>query len=106
MANNHNNSLNSSVRRHVKNKHSNELNQVFEALFQQPQTMKELDRRTGIMRESICRYCANLRKQGRLYYVRRRRCRITGYPHVWELTTDPAKAAKESIQLALFSNGF
>lgn len=105
MANNHNNSLNSSGRRHGKNKHFNELNQVFEALFQEPQTMKELDRRTGIMRESICRYCGILRKQGLLHYVRQRRCRITGHPRVWELTTDPAKATKESIQLALFSNG-
>jgi len=80
-----------------------QLKLVHDSLFNTPQTMKELDRAIGVMRESICWYCRTLRLQNKLYKVRRRRCNVTGHPHVWELTTDAKKAGKQQrSQLNLF----
>lgn len=96
-------SLNSNVTGQGKNKRLAELEKVKVALFEKPQTMKELDKAIGVMRESICWYCRTLRKNNQLFKVRRRRCAITGYPHVWELTTDPNKTlSPTSSQLNLF----
>ena len=103
MTDKNNNGLNDAVNQHPKDKHLAELERVKKALFEKPQTMKEVDISIGVMRESICRHCGKLRQLNQLYRVRQRRCNITGYPKVWELTTDPNKALKQDCsQLNLF----
>lgn len=78
-----------------------ELNRVDKAFFDVPSTMKEVDRRIGVMRESICRYCAKLRKQDKLYPISKRICNVTGHLAI-EWTTNPEMAPKGSQQLDLF----
>lgn len=90
-------------KRRSEDKYLAELEKVYRALFDQPQTMKELDQKIGVMRESICWYCRALRLSNRLYKVRQRVCKVTKYPTVWELTTDPNKAINPiTSQLKLF----
>lgn len=61
---------------------------VYEAFYDEPRTMKEVDVITGIMRENICRYCATLRQRERIYPVGERKCSITGHTAIlW--TTNP-----------------
>lgn len=76
---------------HEDNHLSDQLTRVYDSFFNEPQTMKEVDRATGIMRENICRYCRVLRKDNRLYPIRKRLCRVTKH-RATEYTTDPAKA--------------
>ena len=103
MENNQLNSPNFLHKGRGKDKHLVELEKVYKSLFEKPQTMKEVDKAIGVMRESICWYCRSLRKANKLFKVRQRKCTVTGYPHVWELTTNPAKAPKHSLtQQTLF----
>ena len=74
---------------------------VYNALMENPMTMKELDIYTGVMRENICRYVQYLLEQGKIAVVRKRRCKITGYPLVNEYTANPDLFPK-SNQLKLF----
>lgn len=78
-----------------------ELKKVYEAFYQKPKTMKEVDKETGIMRESICWYCKELRSQGKLHPVRKRVCSVTKYDHVTEWTSNPNDIPK-SNQLKMF----
>lgn len=98
----HNNGLNDSNNSPKDNRLA-ELEKVKKALFEKPQTMKELDIAIKVMRESICWYCRKLRQLKQLYKIRQRKCNVTGYPYVWELTTDPNKAPKQDCsQINLF----
>jgi|ERR1700757_524943 len=65
------------------------LQQVYEAFYKRPLTMKEVDKSIGIMRESVCRYVDMLRKKKQIVAVKKRRCTITGHPKVIEWTTNP-----------------
>ena len=103
MTDKNNNGLNDSEDQQPKDKHLAELKKVKDALFDTPQTMKELDIAIKVMRESICWYCRTLRRLNQLYKVRQRRCNITGHPKVWELTTDPNKAPKQDCSQLNFS---
>lgn len=78
-----------------------ELNRVEKAFFETPSTMKEVDRRIGVMRESICRYCAKLRKQDKLYPICKRICNVTGHLAI-EWTTNIALVPPRPIQTELF----
>ena len=55
----------------------NQFDIVCNAFFNEPQTMKEVDVLTGIMRENICRYVQFLRKQKSIFVVKKRKCNIT-----------------------------
>lgn len=61
------------------NRFLSQLQKVYNSFFQSPKTMKEADFDCGVMRESICRYCATLRKEGRLFEIEKRDCKITGH---------------------------
>lgn len=78
-----------------------QLKRVYQAFKEKPMTMKEADIYTGIMRENICRYVNTLLEQGRIAERRKRRCKITGYPHVKEYTGNPNLFPK-SNQTKLF----
>ena len=78
-----------------------QLLKVYNAFKVKPMTMKEADVFTGVMRENICRYVDTLLEQGRIAVIRKRKCRVTGYPYVNEYTADPELFPK-SNQLKLF----
>jgi len=78
-----------------------ELNRVDKAFLDEPSTMKEIDKRIGVMRESVCRYCAKLRKQDKLYPIRKRICNVTGHLAI-EWTTNAALVPPRPKQLDLF----
>ena len=79
---------------------TDQLNVIFNAFFESPKTMKEVDKETGVMRESICRRVKTLRIQRKIFLLGYRKCKITGRK-AGIYTTDPALIPK-SNQLELF----
>lgn len=78
-----------------------QLNKVFNAFFEFPKTMKEVDFETTVMRENICRYVRTLRIENRIALVGYRKCKATGNPKVGIYTTNPELFPK-SNQLTMF----
>jgi hypothetical protein len=78
-----------------------QLNKVFNAFFEFPKTMKEVDLETTVMRENICRYVRTLRNENRIELVGYRKCKVTGNPKVGIYTTNPELFPK-SNQLTMF----
>ena len=66
-----------------------QLKKVFNAFFEFPKTMKEVDIETSVMRENICRYVRTLRNENRIALVSYRKCKITGNNKVGTYTTNP-----------------
>lgn len=66
-----------------------QLLKVYNALKVRPMTMKEVDVFTGVMRENICRYINVLQSQGKVTFIKKRRCSITGSSLVNEYTANP-----------------
>ena len=83
------------------NDFDSQLERVNQSFFESPKTMKEVDKSIGIMRESICRYCAKLRKQDKLFPIRKRLCSVTSH-NATEWTTNPALIPIRPEQLSLF----
>ena len=82
------------------NEFQNQRKIVYQSFFENPQTMKEVDKSTGIMRENICWHCRELRKQNLLFKTRKRLCKITKH-RATEWTTNP-NLVPTDIQLNLF----
>jgi hypothetical protein len=78
-----------------------QLQVVFRAFYEKPRTMKEVFNRTGILREFICWYCRQLRNTGRLYFIKKRKCSITG-EWVKEFTTNEKFVPECTKQYKLF----
>lgn len=78
-----------------------QLNAVFNAFFEQPRTMKEVYVHTGVLREFVCWYCRELRLSGRLHFIKKRKCSITGQ-WVNEYTTNEKLVPEFPKQLQLF----
>ncbi|MFA9191359.1 hypothetical protein AAGV28_08270 [Flavobacterium sp. FZUC8N2.13] len=78
-----------------------QLNVVFNAFFEYPKTMKEVDKETNVMRESICRHVKTLRAKNQIALVGFRKCNITGHGKVGIYTTNP-DLFPVSNQLKLF----
>jgi len=78
-----------------------QLKAVYNALFEQPRTMKEVFVCTGVLREFVCWYCHELRLSGRLYFIKKRRCSITG-EWVKEFTTNEKFVSEFPKQLKMF----
>lgn len=74
---------------------------VFNAFFESPKTMKEVDQETNIMRENICRYVRDFRNKNKIALVGYRKCTVTGHAKVGIYTTNPDLFPK-SNQLKLF----
>lgn len=74
---------------------------VYEALSKKAMTMLEAELQTGVRRESICRYVGKLKEANRIAVRKIRKCSITGYPYVQELTTNP-DLFPQSNQLKMF----
>lgn len=77
-----------------------QLKKVYKSFFNKPQTMKEVDVSTGVIRENICWHCRELRKQNILFPTKKRYCRITKH-RATEWTTNP-ELIPTSPQLKLF----
>jgi hypothetical protein len=88
---------------HEDNHLSDQLSRVFDAFYEQPRTMKETDIATGVMRENICWYCRTLRKENKLFPIRKRYCKVTNH-RAFEYTTNPS-LVPENLQLSLFQYG-
>lgn len=88
-------------RRGKSNQFQSELRRVYNAFHGKPKTMKEVDKETGIMRESICWYCKELRRTDRLFPVGKRMCTVTKHSNVIEWTSNP-NLIPSSDQLNLF----
>ena len=101
MKNSFTSSKSSNLQREDK-KRKAQLIKVFNAFFSEPKTMKEVDFETGVMRESICRYCKILRERGQLFAVTKRQCRATKFLDVTAWSTNPIYAPKIT-QLSLFA---
>ena len=78
-----------------------QLEQVYQAFYSSPKTMKEVTVLTGVLREFVCWRCRDLRLAKQLFFTKIRRCTVTGQM-VKEWTTDPTKAPDLSNQLTLF----
>ena len=78
-----------------------QLEAVYKALHNKPLTMKEVFVQTGVLREFVCWYCRELRLTGKLYFVKKRRCTITGQ-YVKEFTTNEKFLPEFPKQLKLF----
>ena len=83
-----------------KGKKTDQQNTVFQCFFDSPKTMKEVDRSSGVMRENICWYVRTLRKEGRIWVIRKRLCHVTNHL-ANEYTTNPELFPKPK-QLTLF----
>lgn len=78
-----------------------QLEAVYNAFYQKPLTMKEVFIQTGVLREFVCWYCRELRLSGKLFFVKKRRCTITGQ-YVKEFTTNATFLPEFPKQLTLF----
>ena len=83
------------------NSRENQMKSIYNAFFEYPKTMKEVDAETNVMRENICRYVSELRNQNRIALVGYRTCKVTGNPKVGTYTTNPDLFPK-SNQLKMF----
>ncbi|TBW28279.1 hypothetical protein [Gramella sp. KN1008] len=79
----------------------NQFKRFYKALKIKSLTMLEAEKLTGIRRENICRYVSELKAQNKIAVRKIRRCSITGYPYVQELTTNP-DLFPQSNQLKMF----
>lgn len=80
----------------------NQLQTIFHYLQQHIATASMVAEATGIYQKNICRYKRDLEKNGQLFEVEKKLCKVTGF-RAWYLTTDPTKAPKKPFtQLNLF----
>ena len=82
--------------------HGKQLLKVYESFFESPKTMKECDLDVGVMRENICRYCAVLRKQRKLYSIKKRTCKVTR--HLATVFSTNVKHLPPQTQIELFND--
>ncbi|WZL89767.1 hypothetical protein VS868_03245 [Salinimicrobium sp. 3283s] len=95
-------SLNNTFGKRVKDRQNKtQLELVYEAFKAKPMTMLEADRETGVMRSNICYFIDRLKAENKIAVRKIRRCSITGYPKVQELTANP-DLFPQSNQLKLF----
>ena len=73
---------------------------TFEAFREQPRTMLEVAKMTGILRGNICRYVAHFRKHGKIVEVKEGACPISHHKAAF-YSTDP-KYFPDETELDLF----
>jgi len=80
-----------------------QLKKVFDAFYEQPRTMLEVAKETNVMRSNICWYVREWRKSDKIGALKKRKCSISGYLYVYELTTNPRLFDEvDKDQLSLF----
>ena len=83
------------------NDNDNQMNIVFNAFFESPKTMMEVDAETNIDRSNVCRYVGTLKARNKIQLISYRKCKITKCEGVGEYSTNPDFFVK-SNQLELF----
>jgi hypothetical protein len=84
-----------------------QLKSVFNAFYEYPKTMKEVNIETNIMRENICRYVSTLRNANQISLVGYRKCTITGHNKVGAYTTNPELFPKSNqLEFAFIKDSF
>lgn len=78
----------------------NQKKTIFEYLKTHIATASMVSDATNVPQKSICRYKRDLEKQGLLYEIEKRFCKLTGF-RAWYLTTNPELFPK-SNQLKMF----
>ena len=68
--------------------YKNQLNKMRIALSEKPLTRFEVAKLINVDRSNICRYVAHLFDRDLIAVTKKRRCTISGYPYVEELTTN------------------
>ena len=66
----------------------NQRKKMFNALFNESLTRFEVAKLIDVDRSNICRYVAYLFDRDLIAITKKRRCTISGYPYVEELTTN------------------
>lgn len=80
----------------------NQLQTIFEYLFENIATASMVAEATGIYQKNICRYKRDLEKVGKLWETEKSICKKTGFK-AYYLTTNPEKANSNLLtQLNLF----
>lgn len=74
----------------------NQMKKVFNAFFESPKTMLEVDAETNIERANICRYVGTLKLENRIALIGFRKCKVTGHNHVGTYTTNPEMFPKSN----------
>ena len=75
--------------------HTTQLKSVADAFAAGPATMLMIARRTGIERASICRYCATMRKEDRIFFVKKGLCAITRHAANYLSTNESYRPVKD-----------
>ena len=78
----------------------NQFNKVYQAFFDQPMTMLEAEKLTGIMRSNICWYCRDFRQSERIFKIGEKYCSIS--KHKAGIWTTNTKLKPDDKQLQLF----
>lgn len=73
----------------------NQLKRTFEAFKEKPKTMLQVSNETGIMRASICRYVAHLKKRKKIVTVKKGTCPLSKHKAQF-LSTDEQYFPKET----------
>jgi hypothetical protein len=93
-----------SFNKRSKDKHfRNQYQTVYQSFLSSPKTMLQVKFETGVMRESICRYVATMRKEDNIQMVRKGKCPISKRNGVGFYTTN--KKLFNHQQLTLFGDG-
>lgn len=78
---------------------------IFQAIYNEPKTMRMIEQETGIRIPNICRRIADLKKNDSVKVARKGICPISHYSGVQFLTSNPAFFPKEdNLQLKLNFN--
>ena len=77
-----------------------QLEKTFQAFKDKPKTMLQVSKETGIMRASICRYVAHLKKRKKIVTVKKGTCPLSKHKAQF-LSTDEKYFPKEA-ELELF----
>jgi hypothetical protein len=78
-----------------------QLKTIFAYLHEHIATASMVTDETGVPQKCITRYKRDLEKANMLWEIEKKPCKKTGFK-AWYLTTDPAKAPKQTTQLNLF----
>lgn len=74
----------------------NQRKKMFNALLNESLTRFEVAKLIDVDRSNICRYVAYLFDRDLIAITKKRRCTITGYPYVEELTTNKELFPKDN----------
>jgi hypothetical protein len=92
------NSLNSQSK---DNSNASQLKTIFHYLQDHVATASMVSEATGVKQKNICRYKADLQRNGMLWEIEKKSCKVTGFK-AYYLTTNPELAPLVSNQLKMF----